>query len=423
MCDSCCALTGDHTWFAKSSDRPVDEPQVVEAHDRRPAGGRVQAQYLSLPDVGAAAVLGSRPTWLWGFEMGLNEHGVAVGNERVYTVRDDGSSEPDHLIGMDLVRLALERAGSADQAVDVIAGLLAEHGQGGVADATAGEGYYSSFLVADRDGAWILETAGATWAARSATTGGVAISNRLHLADDWTASSPDLTAGSSFQDLRAPAVPTGFADVRQAATLAAAERPDVDARSLAAAFRHHGGRPWGRPGSTDPDDGRGDHRHDHRDDSAPDPIPGPRADFDGTGVSVCMHVRGYQATAASLLADLPADPGAPLRAWVALGSPCASVYVPVFPAPAVGGLPAVLADEATWWRFHALRRRVEDGHDAGDDGALVAVRAVLGPIEDELWAEADAIAAAWRGDDDPAAAVLATTAGERVDAALRTLGV
>ncbi|MFN8040412.1 MAG: hypothetical protein U0Q07_14465 [Acidimicrobiales bacterium] len=411
MCDSCCALAGDHTWFAKSSDRPVDEAQVVEAHDRRRPVGRVQAQYLSLPDAGAAAVLGSRPTWLWGFEMGLNEHGVAVGNERVYTVRDDESADPDHLIGMDLVRLALERAGSADQAVDVIAGLLADHGQGGVADATAGEGYYSSFLVADRGGAWIVETAGATWAARSASSGGLAISNRLHLTDDWTAASPDLAVGSSFQDLRAPAVPTGFADVRQAATLAAAERPDVDARSLAAAFRHHGGGPWGRPGG------------DPASDPTVDPIPGPLADFDGTGVSVCMHVRGYQATAASLLADLPADPSAPLRAWVALGSPCASVYVPVFPAPAVGGVPALLADEATWWRFHALRRRVEDAHDAGDDGGLAAVHAALGPLEGELWDEADVVAAAWRGDDDPAAAAFAASVGPRLDDALRTLGV
>ncbi len=409
MCDSCCTLAVDHTWFAKSSDRPVDEAQVVEAHDRRSPGGAVQAQYVALPDAGAAAVLGSRPTWLWGFEMGLNEHGVAVGNERVYTVRDDGAAEPDHLIGMDLVRLALERGRSADEAVDVIARLLAEHGQGGVADATTDEGYYSSFLVADRTGAWIVETAGATWAARSATTGGLAISNRLHLDDDWSAASADVAAGSSFQELRADAVPTGFADVRQTATLAAAERPDADARTLAAAFRHHGHHPWGRPGDATT--------------SGPDPIPGPLADFDGTGVSVCMHVRGFQATAASLLADVPADPAAPLRAWVALGNPCVSAYVPVFPAPAQGGVAALLADEATWWRFHALRRRVEDAHDAGDDDALVAVRAVLGPLEDELWDEADAIAAGWRGDDDPAAATFAASAGTRLDAALRALDV
>jgi secernin len=411
MCDSFCSLVGDRTWFAKSSDRPIDEVQVAEVFDRRPAGGTVPAQYLAIDDAGAAAVLGCRPTWLWGFEMGLNEHGVAIGNERVYTVRDDESLVPEALIGMDLVRLGLERAADADQAVEVIGALLAAHGQGGIADATSGEGYFSSFLVADRRGAWVLETAGSTWAARPTATGPVAISNRLHLADDWTVGSADLRAGASFQDLREPAVPTGFADVRAAATTAVAERAGVDARHLAAGCRDHGGHPWGRPGG----DGPG---------IAVDPVPGPVADFDGTGVSVCMHIRGFQATAASLLTDLPADPGAPLRAWVALGSPCVSVYVPVFPPPAApGGVAPALATEATWLRFRALRQRVETAHDAGDDEAMRAVRAVLGPLEDELWAEADAVAAAWRGDDDPAATAFAATVGSRLDAALARLGV
>ena len=85
-------------------------------------------------------------------------------------------------------------------------------------------------------------------------------------------------------------------------------------------------------------------------------------------------------------------------------------------APSVGGI-------------HGLGDHDEDDradrhtHDAGDDGALAAVRDVLGPVEDELWDEADAVVAAWRGDDDPAAAALAETADRRVDAALRTLGV
>ncbi len=411
MCDSFCSVAPDRTWFAKSSDRPIDEVQVAEAFVRRPGGGTVQAQYLAIDDPGAAAVLGCRPSWLWGFEMGLNEHGVAIGNERVYTVRDDESLAPDSLIGMDLVRLALERAASADEAVEVIGALLTSHGQGGIADAAAGEGYFSSFLVADRRGAWVLETMGSTWAARPTATGAVAISNRLHLADDWTRGSADLAAGSSFQDLRSPDVPTGFADVRAASTTAVAERSGLDARDLAAGSRSHGDHPWGRPGG-DPID------------TTVDPVPGPTADFDGTGVSVCMHIRGFQATAASLLADLPAGSGEPLRAWVALGSPCVSVYVPVFPPPAApGGVPAVLAEEATWLRFRALRERVETAHDDGDDEALVAVRAVLGPLEDELWEEADAVATAWGGDDDPAAAAFAATVAPRLDAALGGLRV
>ena len=61
--------------------------------------------------------------------MGANEHGVAIGNEAVFTKvpYDKGPA----LLGMDLLRLALERAATARQALDVITGLLVEHGQGG----------------------------------------------------------------------------------------------------------------------------------------------------------------------------------------------------------------------------------------------------------------------------------------------------
>ena len=92
-----------------------------------------------------SATLGSRPAWLWGFEHGVNEHRVAIGNERVFTVDDAAAASPA-LIGMDLVRLGLERARTADAAIDVMTELLAAHGQGGIADATNGEPYFSSFL-------------------------------------------------------------------------------------------------------------------------------------------------------------------------------------------------------------------------------------------------------------------------------------
>ena len=96
-------------------------------------------------------------------------------------------------------------------------------------------------------------------------------------------------------------------------------------------------------------------------------------------MSVCMHVRNYQATTASLVVDLRVD--TPSRAWACLGSPCASVYVPFFPPD----VPVVLRDPAEWHRFAALRERVETEPDG-----LEAVRSALGPIERELWDAADA---------------------------------
>ena len=66
---------------------------------------------------------------------------------------------------MDLVRLGLERARSAEEAVEVMAGLLQACGQGGIADAVHQEAYDSSFLIADPSRAFVLETAGAEYAA------------------------------------------------------------------------------------------------------------------------------------------------------------------------------------------------------------------------------------------------------------------
>lgn len=419
MCDTLCVAADGRMLFAKSSDRAVGEVQVVEPFGRRaPASGAgVRTQYLTVPDPdGAAAVVGSRPTWLWGFEHGINEHRVAIGNERVWTTRDAESSEP-RLIGMDLVRLALERATTAEAALEITVALLEAHGQGGVAEEASGESYYSSFLLADPTGAWILETCGRSWAARPIVTGG-SISNRLSLTDDWARASADVPAGSSFQQFIDPAFPTGHADLRLLATGAATRAASADARGLVATMRHHGGHPWGAVG-----DAAG------RAAAAIDPLPTAQMELDGTGVSVCMHLRDWEATAASMVAELPADPDEPARAWATLGSPCVGVYIPLFPdasdpATSAALVPAVLADPACWHRIDALRLRVEAARDGDDDlgvAVLATVRAALGPLEDALWDEADDLVAT--GADRARLGAFADGIGGRLDAALSGLGV
>ena len=118
---------------------------------------------------------------------------------------------------MDLVRLGLERARSAAEAVDVMTGLLTECGQGGIADAAHQEAYDSSFLIADPHQAYVLDTAGSDYAV-APFPGGTAISNRITLGTGWTRASAALKPGDDFGRFRDATEHTAYADVRLAAS-------------------------------------------------------------------------------------------------------------------------------------------------------------------------------------------------------------
>jgi hypothetical protein len=393
MCDTLCGPGADGMVFAKNSDRPVGEVQLAVPFGRRAtAGCTLRTQYLSIGDTGAHATLLSCPTWLWGAEHGVNEFGLAIGNEKVATVHR-AAPEGKGLIGMDLVRLGLERARSADEAVDTLIDLLTVHGQGGIADAAHHEAYDSSFLIADPGYAYVLDTSGTDFAA-APFFGGTAISNRLTVGEAWTRASLTLNPGDDFDRFRDTDVPTHSADLRLAASRAflAGQRRSgtgLTPAALAGHLRDHGGGPWGAPGAGDPAQppptktGAGDA-----------PAGGARAGdapAGDTGASVCMHGPGRSVTAASFIAVLPhaLAEGAPLRAYVALGSPCASIYVPLFPRTVAGPPPFVpreLSSEVMWRAADSLRQRAE-----ADPAAIGEIREVLDPVEEELWFEAGQI--------------------------------
>jgi hypothetical protein len=390
MCDTLCGPGAGGMVFAKNSDRPVGEVQLAVPFGRRPtAGCTLRTQYLSIGDMGAHAALLSCPTWLWGAEHGVNEFGVAVGNERVSTVHQTAQARPA-LIGMDMVRLALERSRDAEEALAVLIDLLTTYGQGGIADAAHNESYDSSFLMADAGTAFVLDTSGTTYAA-APFPGGTAISNRLAVGSGWTQASPDLGPGDDFDRFRDLEAPTASADARLAASRSfldtqRAATPGLTPAATAAHLRDHGDGPWGAPGSTGPaHPPPSGQPADGRRGGGPPPAAG------APKTSVCMHVPQRSVTAASLIAVLPPDlgAGAPLRAYVALGSPCVSIYVPAFVATMAGSLPFVpfeLSNEAMWQAADALRERVD-----ADPDALEPIREVLGPVEAELWGEADEI--------------------------------
>ena len=209
-CDTWVALhdvtRGGATILAKNSDRPVFDCQPLVFNPRRqwPDGAVIEAGRATIPQVRETyATIGSSPYWCWGYEEGINEFGVAIGNEGIRTkvlARDlanagRGVGPAPGPTGMDLLRLGLERGRTAREALGVITALLEAHGQfgSGMPAMNAAEGaYHNSYIIADPQEAWILETAGREWVARRVAAGSDSISNTPSIGTDWDLASPGL---------------------------------------------------------------------------------------------------------------------------------------------------------------------------------------------------------------------------------------
>ena len=300
MCDSLCALapatSAGRTLWAKNSDRPPDEPQQLEWFPPRRDEGPVSATHIAVEPSEAETVgfLGSRPTWMWGVEHGVNEAGVAAGNETIFTV-DDPRRAPPGLTGMDLVRLALARAATADAAVDVVLEHLERYGQGGTGHRDADRPYWSSFLVADPTTAFVVETSGNEWAVE-AVDRVRAISNRTTIA--------------GFDAVhRHPSQPVErLVDPRWHASRRVLDEEPVTVERLKSHLASHVGGEDGWTICMHADDGQDDHA---------------------------------QTTNASLVAELPIQ-GPPV-AHVTTGSPCTSRWhrIPVAPPTHASGSPSI----------------------------------------------------------------------------------
>jgi dipeptidase len=279
-------------------------------------GSSLHCTHIDIDQVAESyRVMGHSPAWCWGFEHGVNEHGVAIGNHATWS-REPLEQEPG-LIGMDLVRLGLERGRNAREALEIIAALLEKHGQGGPAFALEGDdGYQNSFVIADGNAAWVLETTARAWAARSVD--GASLTNALTLDAGWQIGSRNLERAALQQgfwtsnarlDFKAAyaleAWPTFLTERRQAAAMHRLEGPALSLPDLKSWLCDHG--------------------------KGADPPSASRAVEDPDRYSVCMHADPLSMTTASLLARLPTEiKGRPWPVWISFATPCTGLFVPVY---------------------------------------------------------------------------------------------
>ncbi|MBT9383511.1 C69 family dipeptidase [Pseudooceanicola sp. CBS1P-1] len=359
MCDTLLVLgplsADGRSYFAKNSDREPNEAQYltrVPAASHAP-GTRLRTTYAELPQAERThACLGSRPWWIWGFEHGVNEHGLTIGNEAVWS-RLPADPEPG-LLGMDLLRLTLERARDADEGLAVLTGLLERYGQAGRAAVTRDMFYHNAFLLADGRRGWVIETAGRHWAARR-VTGWATISNVYQIGSDYDLISNGAEAFAVAQGWHDPARPFDWA-----AAFTDPDRPNLKScrARLAMSQAHLAGRVAIPPEGGIGRDAMIAALRDH----------GPGAEDRAPGLEgqscVCMHAvqadTGSETAASMVVALSPGD--TPPEIWGSLGSPCLSGFLPLWvdcDPPAPWQQPETGADPDAWWQIEGMQRRIE----------------------------------------------------------------
>lgn len=364
MCDTFVATAGytadGAVIFGKNSDREPNEAQAIVRIPRMQHETReLRTTYITIPQVPETyEVLLSKPFQMWGAEMGANEHGLVIGNEAVFT-RIKIPRKNDGLTGMDMIRLALERTRSADAALGLITELIEQYGQdacGGYTD--RGFFYHNSFIIADPDGALVLESAGRHWVA-ARVNGFRSISNGLTIDGEfdysskgvidfakqqgWTPRGRDFSFREAFSD----SFFTYFSKCRVRQSLSTklghARTGDLDAAGAMAILRSHGDR-------------------------------GEGPQFDPAGAdmgSLCLHATGLTTpsqTTGSLVAEL--RKGRPSSFWLTgTAAPCLSIFRPFFlPGTNLraGDVlePGAAPDDSLWWKFERLHRRALKNYEA-----------------------------------------------------------
>lgn len=190
VCPPSLSVTGN--WiFGKNSDREPNEVQLLRQYPSRTnTGGDQQCTYIKTKHSKYIySTILSQPAHMWGAEMGVNEKGVAIGNEAVFT-KVGMKKKNSGLTGMDMLRLALECCSTAEEAVHKLKELNEQYGQDGNGGYQSKFFYHNSFLVVDPQRAFVMETAGKYWAVEK-VKGFRSISNGLTIGSDYDELHPE----------------------------------------------------------------------------------------------------------------------------------------------------------------------------------------------------------------------------------------
>ncbi len=364
-CDTLVALgsaTADGSVIlGKNSDRPPNEAQPLVKFPRQThaAGSTVKCTYLSIPQASETyAVIGSPPHWIWGFEHGMNEHGVAIGNEAVWS--KEPPQQEEALLGMDLLRLGLERGRNAYEAMHVIIDLLEEYGQGGNCVRVGEFFYHNSFIIADFNEAWVLETSGKHWVARRVQDGTYSLSNVYTIGSEWDEACDDLVDFALNQGWARPEEVFDFAR--------AYSYLDMDALVGCQSRKdRHTALLKEKAGAMGPE-GMMEILRDHYEGTIAEARFNPA---NAIQMAICMHARKHSdsETSASAVMQLRPDLPAPMDRlyWSSLASPCTSVYVPFYfdlELPERLGKGTHIYDaDSPWWLYEKIQRVAARNYD------------------------------------------------------------
>ena len=178
------AAKGGGLIMAKNRDQSYMTPSavLVQPHKKYPAGTSCKTLTITLPQAAETyAFTGSGSAGAFGVAFGINEKKVAVASNDANS-RDELTYEQG-LSDNDVVRLVLERAGSAREGMELVAKLTEAYGQG----------YHGEiYEIGDPGEIWVIETTGRRWAAKRYTDTVVSRANQFELTDDYDLCSADL---------------------------------------------------------------------------------------------------------------------------------------------------------------------------------------------------------------------------------------